>query len=71
MRHLTFKNIRKLWCRKVTDISECSHLTPGARWNGDYYALDIHYAIPFWVRSYEAIDDYIDKRVEEDWLYWS
>lgn len=67
-----FKKLRKLWCYKHVEWTDCSWFTPGAIWCGgnDCYEISINYAIPFWIKSDDAIADYTEKYCECDWLYW-
>jgi hypothetical protein len=65
-----FRKIRRLWCWKYETEEECSSMTPGAQWNGggEYFSVTCLYLIPFWIRSEEAIDAYIEKNIGKEWF---
>ena len=67
-----FKKVRKLWCYKHEEWTDCSFDTPGAVWFGgnDTYEVKIVYAIPFWIRDEDDVVNYTDKYCDQDWLYW-
>lgn len=72
LRDRLVKKLRKFLCYKHVEWTDCSWSTPGAIWCGgsDCYELKITYAIPFWIKSEDAIADYTEKHCECDWLYW-
>lgn len=65
-----FKTIRRIWCYQYEWWEETSIFDPKGFWKGpDYKARKYKALIPFWIRSDDKIENYLDKHSGEDWLY--